>query len=85
MPSVSGGVGKDTGVRALGSAEGSPCGFSRALWGGAGLGSSRGGRALMAEGTRWLWTAGLGLRCDRGPSVAREVDVKMEHETMLIL
>ena len=39
----------------------------------------------MAEGTRWLWTAGLGLRCDRGLSVAREVDVKMEHETMLIL
>ena len=49
-----------------------------------GVRSSHVSWALMAEGPRWLWTAGLGLRCYRGPSMAREVDVKMEHITMLI-
>ena len=73
------------GVRALGAAEGSPLWLFPGPMGRDRVGSSRGSGALMAEGTRWLWTAGLGLRCDRGPSVAREVDVKMEHETMLIL
>ena len=48
-----------------------------------GVGSSRVSWALMAEGPRWLWTAGLGLRCYRGPSVARELDVKMEHKQCL--
>lgn len=71
---------EDTGVWALQAAEGS------LLWlfaGRGGVGSSRVSWALMAEGPRWLWTAGLGLRCYRGPSVARELDVKMEHKQCL--
>ena len=51
-----------------GRRRGRSCGFFRAWRGGV----SPGSWALMAGAPRWLWTAGLGLHCDRGPSVARE-------------